>query len=313
MLIVRQFPDPDSPVHGPDAVAGARPGSAQETTVVCARARYARCPPQKHNLCINAVRGGAIHFVVGNRRISVDDDTYLIFNEGRTFSALLREPHEAEGLIIFYPPGALAKVLSTLNAAPERLLDGAEPPPDPWQFTESLRWHDTLVSPLLNAIRAHVADGDSDVDRASLETHCLLLLESAVVAEQQLRGAAVRIASVRSSTRDELYRRVNWAADFIHSNYGRPLSLQEVANAARLSKYHLVRSFRQMHGVTPHTLLLEKRVRVARRLIETTDFDLNEIAERSGFGTRWSMFRQLRRRFGVSGRELRGRDDTTIL
>ena len=83
--------------------------------------------------------------------------------------------------------------------------------------------------------------------------------------------------------------------------------MPDIAAAASLSRFHLVRLFRQVHGVTPHAHLLAKRMTVAERLLAQTRLDINEIAVRAGFGTRWSLFRQLRKRRGAGGEALRQR------
>jgi AraC-like DNA-binding protein len=97
------------------------------------------------------------------------------------------------------------------------------------------------------------------------------------------------------------------AADFIHSNYTRPIVLDDIAAAARLSKFYLVRLFSEVHGFPPHGFLLRKRVSAARRLLTGSAMDVNEIAEATGLGTRWSLYRQLRKQLGVNAQGLRGR------
>ena len=106
-------------------------------------------------------------------------------------------------------------------------------------------------------------------------------------------------------TRTELLRRVMTATDYVNSNYMSAVTLDDIASAAHLSKYHLARLFRALHGVSPAAYVRLKRIRAAERLIEGSDADLAEIAERSGFGSRWSMFRELRRRRGMSGQRIR--------
>jgi AraC-like DNA-binding protein len=97
------------------------------------------------------------------------------------------------------------------------------------------------------------------------------------------------------------------AADFIHSNYTRPIVLDDIAAAARLSKYYLVRLFSEVHGLAPHGYLLRKRVGAAQRLLTRSAMDVNEVAEATGLGTRWSLYRQLRKQLGVNAQGLRGR------
>ena len=126
---------------------------------------------------------------------------------------------------------------------------------------------------------------------------------------RELQRRSLRIASVKAATRHELLRRVLLAADFIWSNYEQAITLDDIAGAARLSRFHLVRLFRQVHGVTPHGYLIAKRLAVAERMLAGTQLDLNDIALRAGFGTRWSLFRHLRRRRGAGGDALRHRHE----
>lgn len=146
-------------------------------------------------------------------------------------------------------------------------------------------------------------DGIDDAD--AIEEALQSLLQKMIGADHRLRAVERSIASAKPSTREELLKRVNWAADFICSHHAAPITLDEIATAATLSKFHLVRLFRQVHGVSPHRFLVNKRLAAASRLLNRTDLDLGEVARLAGFGTRWSLFRQLRRQTGEGGTALR--------
>ncbi len=79
-----------------------------------------------------------------------------------------------------------------------------------------------------------------------------------------------------------------------------------MASAACLSKYHFIRLFHALAGVTPYRYLQQKRVAAAQRLLSTTRLTHVEIAEQVGFDHRSTMFRQIRRLTGRSGRQWRG-------
>jgi transcriptional regulator GlxA family with amidase domain len=64
-----------------------------------------------------------------------------------------------------------------------------------------------------------------------------------------------------------------------------------------------------VYGVTPYAFLLRKRISAARRLLAGTDLAVTEVAEQCGFGTRFTLFRQLRAAGGDNSRALRGRAD----
>lgn len=70
--------------------------------------------------------------------------------------------------------------------------------------------------------------------------------------------------------------------DHLRSHLTGPLSLDELCVIANLSKYHLVRSFKQAYGLTPHAYHLNLRVNGAKaRLREGAD--LATVAADSGF------------------------------
>jgi AraC-like DNA-binding protein len=53
------------------------------------------------------------------------------------------------------------------------------------------------------------------------------------------------LSSKRASTRQELWRRLNRARDFIRAQFHRSLTLSEIASVACLSPFHFLRGFRK--------------------------------------------------------------------
>ena len=90
-----------------------------------------------------------------------------------------------------------------------------------------------------------------------------------------------------------------------HSAYERPLSLADFAAAASLSTFHLLRAFKQLHGVTPYEFLQRRRLGAGLRLLRTTDDSVRDIAGRVGFADRRSFCRLAVREYGQRPRSLR--------
>jgi len=87
-----------------------------------------------------------------------------------------------------------------------------------------------------------------------------------------------------------------WAAEQL----GRPLSLVELAEHARMSVRTFTRRFRAETGVSPGTWLAMQRLDYARQLLEDTDLTVDQIAARTGLGTGTNLRQQLRESTGVS-------------
>src|SRR3569833_3946169 len=85
-----------------------------------------------------------------------------------------------------------------------------------------------------------------------------------------------------------------------HDRLDRPDSLTERAAQAGMSVRTLSRRFREEVGMSPGRWLTRQRVELARRLLESSDLPVDQIARRAGFGTALSLRPHLRAALGVS-------------
>ncbi len=72
---------------------------------------------------------------------------------------------------------------------------------------------------------------------------------------------------------------------YIDSHYAEQINLDKLAELACLSKFHLIREFRQAMGTSPIDYLQETRVTEAKRLLAGTEFSVGDIAEAVGFSS----------------------------
>jgi len=84
-----------------------------------------------------------------------------------------------------------------------------------------------------------------------------------------------------------------------------PHTLDELARAAHLSRYHFLRTFKGATGVTPHQWLLRARLRDAAHRLATSGEPVTEIALDVGFEDLSNFTRAFRAEFGVSPRQYR--------
>jgi AraC-like DNA-binding protein len=196
---------------------------------------------------------------------------------------------------------------AALQSVDAALDHEANEPAQPMGFAENLRPLDPAIDPRITRIRMAIESGQRD--EQWLEEQLQDLLWAMLEAERGWQRRSHALASACRSAHAELLRRIDRATDLIISSHTEPLTLDDMARVARLSKYHLVRMFRQVHGTTPVAMLTDLRARTAARLIEHTSLGLDEVVALSGFGSRQTLFRQLRRLFGAGGRALRRRLD----
>ena len=87
----------------------------KENCVIGARTRNAAYIPFEQRLSIKAAWGGRESYYVDNRCVSVDDDTFLILNDSRTYSSSIRATAPVTSLGIFFRPGMSAEVAKTVG------------------------------------------------------------------------------------------------------------------------------------------------------------------------------------------------------
>jgi len=66
--------------------------------------------------------------------------------------------------------------------------------------------------------------------------------------------------------------------EYIKDNYWAPdLCLEQVAKQFNISKFHLVKVFKEYTGMTPHSFLITERVNAAKIHLQTTDLPIAKI------------------------------------
>jgi transcriptional regulator GlxA family with amidase domain len=72
--------------------------------------------------------------------------------------------------------------------------------------------------------------------------------------------------------------------DWMQANLDQPLPVEVLAARIPMSPRTFARRFKETTGTTPHRWLLDQRLQLAERLLETTDLPIDAVAARAGLG-----------------------------
>lgn len=89
------------------------------------------------------------------------------------------------------------------------------------------------------------------------------------------------------------------ARDYFHANACKNITLEELANIAFLSPFHLLRVFREETGITPHAYQTQIRIERAKRFLRD-DFSITQTALATGFFDQAHFSKQFKRYVGIS-------------
>lgn len=204
-----------------------------------------------------------------------------------------------------------------------------------WQWLDPLRVsHLYLSRELMADTAAWAFERDyrklESFEEVRLEDQKLLLLAEALAAELRAPsdGGNLLIDSVASGLSLHLIRRYHRyskaiqevgphlrlspfqrtrALEFIDTHISRNFKLAELAKAASLSEYQLLRCFKNTFGDSPHQYVMNKRVKLAIERICRTDTALAEIAFDTGFSDQAHMTRVVRKMTGLTPGALRAK------
>ena len=69
-------------------------------------------------------------------------------------------------------------------------------------------------------------------------------------------------------SKEYLVQQIIDAKQFIDTNFAENIDLAFLARKACISKFHFIRSFKNIYGITPHQYLISARIKQAKKLLE---------------------------------------------
>ncbi|WP_243789065.1 GlxA family transcriptional regulator [Saccharopolyspora gloriosae] len=220
-------------------------------------------------------------------------------------SAAIREAAERGARIVSACTGTFA-------VAASGILDGRTATTH-WQYTDLLRRLHPRVDVVENQV--FVEDGPvlTSAGAGALIDACLHVVRSDfgaasadVVAKDLVfspaRGATEpQYVDPRTPDRAELRAIREWVLE----NIGAPITVQRMADRSGLTRRTFIRRFEREVGMPPMRWVARQRILSVRRLLETSDWSVERIAEHTGFGTAPNLRALFRREVGTTPTDYR--------
>lgn len=94
--------------------------------------------------------------------------------------------------------------------------------------------------------------------------------------------------------------KIRKAKEIIISKMAEPPSLQELANEIGLNIKKLKEGFKQIYGDTVYSFLFDYKMEHARKLLETNQYNVNEVGIQVGYSTASHFIAAFRKKFGTT-------------
>lgn len=249
-------------------------------------------------LSIKMFRYGRAFYQSGSGTYAVEDDRYLILNDAQPYSITVESPTPVESFCIFFPSGFAESIHYSLTTSDQHLLDNPAVRTTPLLFVDRTYPHDDHLTPIVRQLQS--VSAHADLSHGWLDEQLHLVMREMLHVHQQVTQQMARLPAVRAATREELYRRLYHAHDYMLACYDNPIRLSDMAQVANLSTNHFLRGFKQLFRQTPHQFLTSYRLQQASKLLTTTECSVTDICLAVGFESLGSFSYLFRQRYGLS-------------
>lgn len=272
-----------------------------ENVIIHSRLREFEKRVDDSGLSIKLGVRGREDYVIDRERHSISPDHYLVVNKHQQFDCFLRSRETVEAFCIYLSPEIVAEAWRGLIEKTEAQLDNPVAPPQRGFFFQERVYHldENELGRYLRRLRDQLLRPGiaGELDFGSLYYE---IAEKLVQSQLHIDRQIGQIEASRQATREELYRRLCIAHQYILDNYTAGVSLDKLSRAAALSKFHLLRTYKQVYGVTPYQQTLRLRLHKARDLIRRRSHSLEAIAFDLGFSDRRSFSKAYKKAFAVT-------------
>lgn len=255
-------------------------------------------PEIKGPLSIFVNLSGQSFCKVNNHRARIDDQFYFISNQQEHYDLIVDHSKPTETFNIHFGEYFSEEVFFSLVNPADQLLNAPfEKSQSTINFYNKLYPRDAYFNQILQniALSSQLGSDAELYQEEQLQNLLVYLLQT----HRQVLKQVARLPSVKAGTKIEIYRRLSYVLDYIHSHFERNIQLEELAQVACLSKYHFLRLFKMAFRGTPYQYLSQVRLEKAKELLKTTRLPIHQIALLTGFENSSSFSRLFRQKLKV--------------
>jgi AraC-like DNA-binding protein len=217
------------------------------------------------------------HYKLNGRPTFINDHFFYFLNAGDRLEIDFRRREPVETMLVAFSDKLICEVAGFYSKTTDALLENpAEPAAGEWRLPNIPLAYNDIVTRCLTDLRQNGYREDP-------ETAFVELLHALWDLNEGGKSSLTRIITKRTSTREELYRRLFLAESYMQDNFSDPLTIDELAKAACMNKFHFLKSFKQRYGLTPHQYLIRLKLKHARILLQTGKYSVAGVCRLIGF------------------------------
>jgi AraC-like DNA-binding protein len=217
---------------------------------------------------------GQQDYLVGKRKLSLYPDCFLFLPEGTSYKSVV----DSFDTVDLFSVSVSADMMDSFHSF--------------YPLTDDMR---------ANVLRLYQQMVEGESDELLINKYIDQCLQNYYkIRQREINERIERLGALRASTREELFRRLVLAKEFISNNYDRKFNLKDVAKFSCLSVNHLLRTFKEAYGLSPNKFLSRTRLDRAKYFLEKSDYSVAYISMLVGFDSISSFIRLFKSVFNTT-------------
>ncbi len=271
----------------------------EENTVIHARSKNIYYEKHRGCLSLKLAFKGNEYYLTDNTQYAVNDSNFLILNNNTEYASFIDSDIEVESFALNFSEKYVSSVIQGLLSNPVELLNSnVEVDKMELNFVEQTYLHQATIFPLIMQIHSLVNEFEHRNDEIVELYNCILV--SLLQLNKNVRTEINDMSALKPATREELYKRLNYARDFIEACYDQNINLNKISAIACLNREYFIRQFKILFGLTPTQYLIKKRMEAAKKFISNYDISISEVCQQVGYSDLTSFGKLFKKYFHCS-------------
>lgn len=239
-------------------------------------------PKPNQGIGIKYVLSGKEQHSINGKTMNVLPHQFLLINHKSEVGCRIQSQEIVKSVRLFLNTKMVNDVHRTLTTSTHQLLD------EPFANTHSsFQCFERIYNAHQSNLGLYVLQVSSLIDKHPEHTFSenlyYQLAENMVLNQNEEFKRVNAIKAKKASTREELYRRLLVAKDYIESNFDKKTEIESIARIANISTFHFFRTFKQVFNISPHQYILTLRLKKAAQLLKKRQNSITDIAYQVGF------------------------------
>ncbi|MFE1242546.1 helix-turn-helix domain-containing protein [Fictibacillus sp. NPDC058756] len=248
-------------------------------------------------LSIKTFSFGKAHYKTNKGYFAVEEGSYLLLNEG-PYTITIDQYNDVESFCVFFQEEFAGDVLRNMSDSSSRLLDDPFKTSTPASFFDKTYQKRKTLAYQLNHLKHRASEYKND--SALLDEYFHLVMQSILRDQIKTLREVDMLDAIRMSTREEIYKRINIAHEYIRAFYDKQISLEEIAAVACLSPNHLLRNYSTIFKKTPFQHITELRMAKSISLLKNLEYSITDITFEIGLKNPVSFSKLFKQHVGLS-------------